>query len=117
MKVKDAAKWAEVWEANKPTPEDKYSVEIVRYAERWADMMEQAMEMAILDEASFAHVAQSTSRAADTNGISGAMYGFAVGLLRQHWQHGARLNRWHNAKYGVSSDEGTVNPAIITVSE
>jgi len=115
LKTKDPTKWAELVELNKPTPEDDYSAAVVRYAERWADMLETAMELANLDDASFAAVAKSTSHEADTEGISGAMYGMAVQILRDHWEHGERLNRWHNAKYGVKDDSGTVNPAIVTV--
>lgn len=82
---------------------------IVRYAERWSQMMEQEIK----DGASVAEVAERTKHSADTEGITGFMYGQAVNLLCHYWKHGEELRQWHNQKYHYSG-EGIVNPAILT---
>ena len=82
---------------------------IVRYAERWSQMMEQGIK----DGASVAEVAERTKYSADTEGITGFMYGQAVNLLCHYWKHGEELRQWHNQKYHYSG-EGIVNPAILT---
>lgn len=97
---------------------DGYSRGVVDYAERWACLMERAMQAG----SSIADCAESTSHEADVDGITGFMYGCAVQALSQFWIHGPELRRWHNSKY-LSADEveaaqesgGTVNPAILTI--
>lgn len=42
------------------------------------------------------------------------MYGCAVSILAQVWEHGELLRDWHNRSYGYQGD-GTVNPAILTI--
>ena len=58
--------------------------------------------------------AEKLSRDADTEGITGFMYGYAVNILSREWKYGDELRRWHNRKYDYDG-EGTVNPAILTV--
>lgn len=57
---------------------------------------------------------QKTSHDADTEGITGFMYGCAVNILAHVWEHGEELRRWHNGEYDYDGD-GVVNPAILTV--
>ena len=106
MKLKNKEGWEKFVTINN----DPYGSGVVRYAERWADMMEQEMESGktIID------IAETTSHKADTEGITGYMYGCAVSILSQVWEHGEELRKWHNKKYGYE-DDGTVNPAIITI--
>ena len=89
---------------------DGYSAGIIRYAERWCGMMELEME----NGATVAEAAERTNHTADTEGITGYMYGCAVQSLCQFWEHGEELRQWHNQQYGYSGD-GIVNPAIIHV--
>lgn len=89
---------------------DGYSAGVIRYMERWADMMEEAIE----DGATIQEVAESTSHMADTDGITGFMYGCAVNYLSQFWVHGEDLRVWHNRKYKYEGD-GIVNPAILII--
>lgn len=35
------------------------------------------------------------SHVADVEGITGAMYGFALGILKECWVHGEALMAWH----------------------
>ena len=88
---------------------EKGSDGIVRNAERWSRMMEQEIK----DGASVAEAAERTNHSADTDGITGYMYGQAVNLLCNYWEHGEELRQWHNQKYHYSG-EGVVNPAILT---
>lgn len=58
---------------------------------------------------------------ADTDGVTGFMYGAAVSILARVWVHGDLLRRWHNLKMQIG-DEGekanengkTLNPALLT---
>ena len=91
---------------------DPYGLGVFSYAERWADMME--IEMSTGKE--IKDIAKELSFKADTEGITGFMYGCAVNVLAQHWEHGEELRRWHNGNYGHEGD-GVVNPAIITLKK
>ena len=106
MKLKNKEGWEKFVTINN----DLYGSGVVRYAERWANMMEQEMESG----KSLIDIADATSHKADTEGITGYMYGCAVSILSQVWEHGEELRKWHNKEYGYEGD-GTVNPAIITI--
>lgn len=87
-----------------------YGLEVYRYAQRWADLIEDQMEMGF----SLESCAQELSNEADTTGITGFMYGAAVSILAGWWEAGDQLRVWHNAKYNQHGD-GVVNPAIVTI--
>lgn len=106
MKLKNKEGWEQFVTINN----DPYGSGVVRYAKRWANMMEQEMESG----KSLIEIADATSHKADTEGITGYMYGCAVSILSQVWEHGEELRKWHNKEYGYDGD-GTVNPAIITI--
>lgn len=91
---------------------DFYLAGIFQYAERWGSMMEQELEKG----ATIAQVAARTGDRANTDGITGFMYGHAVRILSDYWEHGEELRQWHNQKYGYTG-QGTINPAIVTLSE
>jgi hypothetical protein len=90
---------------------DFYGKGIYDFAEKWADLMEQEFKQgrAIRD------FADETSREADTDGITGFMYGCAVEILSKYWEHGEELRLWHNSHYGHTGD-GVVNPAVLTIN-
>lgn len=89
---------------------DPYGAACFEYAERWADLMEQEIK----NGKTLKDFAEETSQKADTEGITGFMYGVAVKILSEAWIHGEDLRQWHNGKYGHGGD-GVVNPAIITI--
>lgn len=89
---------------------DGYSMGVVNYMRRWAEMMEEMID----NGAGVAEAAAATEHAADTEGITGFMYGCAVQALSEFWEYGEILRVWHNRRYGHSGS-GTVNPAILTV--
>jgi hypothetical protein len=104
------AEYAEYVAKNK----DPYGAAVVRYAAAWAD----AMEKEIAAGKKLEDVAETTSHATDTEGITGFMYSCAVSGLAHLWAHGDALRRWHNGQYGVSEEKakgGTVNPAVFSV--
>lgn len=91
--------------------EDFYGAGILRYAKRWGNMMEQELAGGL----SVAEAAEKTMTAADTEGITGYMYGNAVGVLSEYWSHGEELRQWHNQRYQYTGDD-VVNPAILDSS-
>ena len=93
MKPKNKEKWEKFVTINN----DPYGSGVVRYAERWANMMEQEMESG----KSLIEIADATSNKADTEGITGYMYGCAVSILSQVWEHGEELRKWHNKEYAT----------------
>ena len=114
MKLRDAEKWG----THKAANTDEYGSAVIRYAERWADMMEAAVDAG----AKLEDIAESTSREADTEGITGFMYGAAVWSLAEAWQHGEQLRRWHNLATEIGDEGkranetgGVLNPAMLNL--
>lgn len=114
MKIKDEA----LWNTSKANNTDAYGREVLRYAEAWADLMETDTVSGL----PLAEVAERRSHDADTNGITGFMYGCAVVQLAACWEHGEELRRWHNLKTqigqeGESANEsgGVLNPALLSI--
>lgn len=106
FELSDVEGWKRCVENNR----DPYGGRCVEYAEQWARLM----QVAIADGKQLADVAEQLSHDADTDGITGFMYGAAVNILSHCWVHGEELRKWHNGQYGQSGD-GVVNPAIITI--
>lgn len=114
MKIANDDVWA-TWTKNN---QDVYGSAILRYAERWADMMEARMSAG----ESLESIAKETSHAADTEIISGYMYGAAVQVLASAWVHGEALRRWHNisTQCGTEGEKandsgGVLNPALLSI--
>jgi hypothetical protein len=114
MKIMDHAVWNE-WVANN---QDPYGSGIIRYAQRWADLMESRMA----SDAALVSIAESTSHEADTEGITGFMYGAAVSVRASSWEHGEDLRRWHNLDTQMgdegeraNEDGGVLNPAVLNI--
>ncbi len=112
MELKDKEGWDKFVKVN----DDPYGSGVVRYAEQWANLMESKMRKGKKLE----EIAVETSHKADTEGITGFMYGCAVSTLSQCWVNGEQLRRWHNLDTQIK-DEGekanesgsVLNPAII----
>lgn len=114
MQVKDT----ETWAMGKANNTDPYGARIYSYAEDWANFMEREMAKG----ATVAECAEATSREADTDGITGFMYGAAVATLAHVWAHGEELRRWHNkeTQIGTEGDRanetgGVLNPAVLNI--
>lgn len=94
---------------------DGYGSAYFTYAERWAEMLENKIESSTEDVMKvIVDNADKLSHEADTEGITGYMYGCAVSILSQYWKYGEYLRKWHNKKYNYDGD-GVVNPAILTM--
>lgn len=111
----DQALWDEFRTKNS---EDPYGFACVRYAARWAHLMEARIADGACDIASFA---KETSHEADDDGITGFMYGAAVAMLTKCWIHGEALRRWHNLDVQIhdegekaNASGGVLNPALLT---
>jgi len=89
---------------------DAYSKGIITYIEKWSELMEKEIE----NGKKLEDIAKTTSCEADTDGITGYMYGVAVRILSGVWEYGEELRKWHNKEYGYEG-EGCINPAIITI--
>ena len=108
------------WNKGVENIQDPYGARIYSYAKDWAELMEKAMaEGKTLEEC-----AESTSHTADYDGITGYMYGAAVGILSQAWKHGEELRRWHNLKTQIGTEGekanesgGVLNPAILSIGK
>jgi hypothetical protein len=116
VRIADQATW-NAWVENNRDP---YGRGVITYAERWAD----AMEAAMASGESLEECADRTSHEADTEGITGFMYGAAVHTLATSWEHGDRLRRWHNLDTQIgtegerANESGAVlNPAILVIGD
>lgn len=97
-----------------------YSECVVRYAEKWARLMQGELA----EGKPLEGIAASTSsEVADVEGITGFQYGCAVAILAKTWKLGEELRRWHNLKTqlrdeGEKANEegGVLNPALLNVS-
>ncbi len=107
MKLKDVETY-EDWKAKQNG--DGYGLACFRYAENWANLMEEEMK----NGAKIKDIADRLSHEADTEGITGFMYGASVSILTQCWEHGEELRKWHNKEYDYEGD-GVVNPAVLSI--
>ncbi len=110
---RDEGKWAKGVAAQKGSA---YGLGTYQFAEDWARLM-QARIAAAENLIEIGDIADECCTVADkAHGITGFMYGCAVGILAETWIYGDTLRRWHNAKYGRDDAKGTVNPAVMTLS-
>ena len=118
IKPEQKAKYDEYVKTNSKDP---YSLGVVTYSERWADLMEKELAASKKLE----DIADLTSHKADTDGITGFMYGCAVSALSRFWVHGEELRIWHNLKTqlkfeGVAANKkpgAVLNPALLNIGE
>ena len=115
MEIVDEEAWIKTKELNN----DDYGRAIISYAERWARLMQLEMSS---ESVTLPLIADSASYEADTEGITGFMYGAAVSILSKCWVHGNTLRRWHNIKTQIGNEGekanesgGVLNPAMLTI--
>lgn len=114
MEVSDEAAW-QSWKDNN---QDGYGAGVITFAERWARLMQ--VEMA--SGKKLEDIASATSHEADTDGITGFMYGAAISTLATSWVYGDQLRRWHNLDTQIGSEGeeanrsgGVLNPALLNI--
>lgn len=112
MKIKPGMeqKYREGYENNL----DPYDHAIFTYAERWAELMEKDIEQSGNAEESIRAHAEERSHEADTEGMTGYMYGCAVFILAGVWEYGEPLRLWHNSQYDYKG-KGVCNPAVLHI--
>jgi len=106
------------WNKFKSNNTDGYGGRVVRYAEEWARLMQTRLS----NGETIPQCADELSHLADDDGITGNMYGCAVGVLAKVWKHGEALRRWHNkeTQIGTEGDKanesgGVLNPALLSI--
>ncbi len=136
----DQKAWDSWVEANK----DGYGSCVIRYAARWANLMEDeickrsmyiALEKGIgpfnpgdkvefdkIRKGVLMDIADKTSHDADLEGITGFMYGCAVSMLAKCWKYGEELRQWRNLKTQLrdegekaNKEGGILNPAFLNI--
>jgi hypothetical protein len=114
MRFSDESKWKSWVDANA----NGYGRAVVVYADQWARLMQ--LDMA--NGCTLSDIAQSASHEADTEGITGFMYGCAVSMLAECWERGEELRRWHNLSTQIGSEGekanesgGVLNPALLSI--
>lgn len=115
MTLRDPDGWKKSCDAN----QDAYGGAVITYAERWARLMEGRMKKG----EKLASIADQCSHLADSEGITGFMYGCAVNILSHVWIHGEALRLWHNLNTQIgtegerANESGAVlNPATLIVA-
>lgn len=113
------------WDLGLKNNQDSYGAAIYRYAVAWADLMEKRIDSLSLESPSspdIGAIAKQASHDADTEGITGFMYGAAVSILSHAWIHGEALRRWHNldTQLGTEGEKandsgGVLNPALLNI--
>jgi len=114
MKIKNQKIWEDIVRNNtEKIPEgwEGYCKAALRYLENWAELMESEIKKGKKLE----DIAEKTSNIADTEGITGFQYGWAVSILAEIWEYGEQLRKWHNSKYGQPDSKGTINPAVLNI--
>ena len=98
---------------------DPYGGAVVTYTERWADLMEAKLDDGLVID----DIAEETSHTADSEGITGFMYGCAVSALSFYWAYGEELRRWHNIDTQIQNEGekanesgGVLNPALLNIN-
>ena len=117
MKIKLGleAEYKEYVELNSKDP---YSNGVVTYTERWAALMEAAIDRG----EKIKDFADKMRHEADTEGVTGFMHGCAMLALAHFWEHGEALRLWHNIRTQIGNEGeranetgGVLNPAILNV--
>lgn len=115
LTLKDAVAWKSWTDAN----QDAYGGAVMSYASRWGRLMEAYMKSG----ETLAQCADRASHLADTEGITGFMYGVVVSMLSVAWIHGEELRCWHNLKTQIGNEGekanesgGVLNPALLRMN-
>lgn len=120
------------WDEGLANNQDPYGNAVYRYASEWATRMEQKflrdvgvrIELGSEDKVSewLEKNMKSVSHEADTEGITGFMYGAAAAMLSEWWVAGEQARRRHNLNTQIGDEGekanesgGILNPAMLTI--
>lgn len=108
----------DTWQRHVEINSDPYSACTIAFAGLWGRLMEGQ----IAAGRTIKDCAEEMSSLADTEGITGFMYGCAVSLLAKFWVHGEALRRWHNLGTAIGDEGekanasgGVLNPAVMSI--
>ena len=87
MNVRNKAAWNMILQ----TSVSGDRVNVLQYATRWANIMEERLNVG----GYLKDIAKTTSQEADYEGITGSMYDEAVAILCECWDYGEELREWH----------------------
>jgi hypothetical protein len=113
MKLKNQELFEEAWGNNNS---NGYSSSGMMFAVMWAGAMERELAAGKKLEEIADEFSTEADKALGQYGMTGFLYGVAVGFLSEVWEHGEELKLWHNKQYGVENGIGVVNPALMTVA-
>lgn len=106
------------WYKSVANNQDPYGFGVMEFSAKWANLMEERM----VDGSTVADVAENAEREADTDRITGFMYGCAVATLATVWVPGQALRRWSNLKIQIGKEGekanesgGVLNPALLSI--
>ena len=107
------------WDEGLKKNDDDYGQAIYRYAKRWMELMEAKLDAGAELTKEFV---DSTSHAADTEGITGFMNGAAASMIAAWWFRGEEFRLAYNRSVQIQ-DEGEkanvsgsiLNPAMLTM--
>lgn len=124
MKIKSGLE-ADYAEYKRINADGGYSARVVSYGEDWAKLMEARIPAGATEPQIVRIIvdhAQADSHTADTDGITGFMYGAAVAGLAKFWEYGEPLRRWHNKEIQIGDEGdranesgGVLNPALMNI--
>ena len=100
------------WEKCKRANTEDYGKAIISYATLWIQYMEYLTKRYGM---SISKIWNECSNLADIEGVTGFMYGAAASMISRVWKHGEEFRKLYNSKWGYYG-EGTVNPAVLTIS-
>lgn len=112
--------------------QDPYGNAVYRYASEWATRMEQKFlrDVGVRIESASDDVVsewlkmnmEKTSHEADTEGITGFMYGCAASILSSYWVAGEQARKRHNLDTQIDDEGeranesgGILNPALMSI--
>lgn len=100
------------WEKCVANNQDPYGAAVVAVARRVMEILD--AEPGDFDPHALICRADKETEA---GGITGYMAGAAASIIANAHSRGSEFRGKWNALFGVKSDKGTVNPAILTISE
>lgn len=93
MKFSDEKAWKRWLDANS----NPYGLEVASFAQRWATIMEAAMEAGESLDACAERAAAEAATEVE-GGITRRQYGAAVSGLARTWKHGVQLMCWYDSR-------------------
>ena len=99
-------KTAKLWEKSVKKNQDPYGFAVMEVVSKLGANLDAGMDCEAAEK-----------DAIKDSGITGFMAGAMASLIAQLHPRGKEFRKYWNNQFGVDNDEGTVNPAILTIKE